>query len=121
MINPIITIEHKFVEFIPEVLEEGVLYISIDHCTAIHLCICGCKSEVVTPISSRGWELQFNGKSITLSPSIGNYNFHCRSHYYIKRNKIIYVGESDSFKNEIEHKVRLDTSKKKKAWWKFIF
>lgn len=121
MIDSTITIEHKFVEFIPEVLQERVLYISIDHCTAIHLCICGCKNEVVTPISPKGWELRFNGKSITLSPSIGNYNFNCRSHYYIKRNNIIHVGESNSFKNEFDRKIRTETSKKKKAWWRFIF
>jgi len=43
-------ITHKFVEFIPEKIEEGVLYISIQYCTAIHNCVCGCGNEVVTPL-----------------------------------------------------------------------
>lgn len=81
-------IQHKFVEFIPEILEEGVLYISIDYCTAVHMCICGCGNEVVTPISPTDWELCFDGKTISLSPSIGNWSFECMSHYYITRNKI---------------------------------
>lgn len=82
------TILPKFVEFIPDKLDEGVLYISIEYCTAIHKCVCGCGNEVVTPLSPTDWELTFNGKSVSLSPSIGNWNFKCRSHYFITRNKI---------------------------------
>lgn len=81
-------IQHKFVEFIPDILEEGVLYISIDYCTAVHKCICGCGNEVVTPISPTDWELRFDGKTVSLSPSIGNWSFECKSHYFITRNKI---------------------------------
>ena len=44
-------LQHKFVEFIPEVLEDGILYISLTYCTAIHKCVCGCNNEVVTPFS----------------------------------------------------------------------
>ncbi len=81
-------IQHKFVDFIPEVIEEKILYISIEYFTAIHICVCGCGNEVVTPISPTDWELHFNGKTVSLSPSIGNWNFECKSHYFIKRNKI---------------------------------
>lgn len=84
-------ITHKFVEFIPEKIEEGVLYISIQYCTIIHKCVCGCGNEVVTPLSPTDWELIFNGKTVSLSPSIGNWNFNCKSHYYITRNKIRYA------------------------------
>jgi hypothetical protein len=44
-------IQHKFVEFMPEVIEEGVLYISVEYCTSVHKCACGCGNEVVTPLS----------------------------------------------------------------------
>ena len=81
-------LQHKFVEFIPDVLEEGILYISIEYCTAIHKCICGCGNEVVTPLSPTDWEITFDGKSISLNPSIGNWNFECKSHYWITKNKI---------------------------------
>ncbi|WP_281638156.1 DUF6527 family protein [Flavobacterium marginilacus] len=81
-------LQHKFVEFIPEKVEKGVLYISIEYCTAIHKCVCGCGNEVVTPLSPTDWKLTFNGKEVTLYPSIGNWNFECQSHYWIRNNKI---------------------------------
>ena len=83
--------QHKFVEFIPDSIEDGIIYISIQYCTAIHKCVCGCGNEVVTPFSPNDWKLTFNGKAITLHPSIGNWNFDCRSHYWIKNNKIEYA------------------------------
>lgn len=82
------TIQHKFVEFIPDIIEEGVLYISIEYCTAVHKCICGCGNEVITPLSPTDWEIRFDGKTISLDPSIGNWSFECKSHYFITRNKI---------------------------------
>lgn len=66
---------HKFVEFIPQVVKEGILYVSIEYCTAIHMYICGCGNKVVTPLSPTDWKLTFNDKSITLHPSVGNWNF----------------------------------------------
>ncbi len=81
-------LQHKFVEFIPDKLEDGILYISFEYCIAIHKCVCGCGNEVVTPISPNGWELTFDGKSISLFPSIGNWNFACRSHYWIINNQV---------------------------------
>lgn len=81
-------LQHKFVEFIPQTIEDGVLYISIDYCTAIHKCVCGCGNEVVTPLSPTDWQLAFNGKTITLYPSIGNWSFDCKSHYWIRDNRI---------------------------------
>lgn len=80
------TLQHKFVESVPEVMEEGVLYVSIPYCTVMHLCVCGCGHEVITPISPADWGLKFDGKSISLSPSIGNWSFDCRSHYWIRNN-----------------------------------
>jgi len=85
------TIQYKFVEFIPDVIEEGVLYISVEYCTAIHKCICGCGNEVVTPLSPTDWELSFDGKTVSLSPSIGNWSFECKSHYWIRKNLIYFA------------------------------
>jgi hypothetical protein len=79
---------HKFVRSVPEVLEDGVIYVSVDYATAIHKCCCGCGNEVVTPLSPTDWELTFNGKTISLYPSIGNWNFKCKSHYWITRNTV---------------------------------
>ena len=82
---------HEFVHFIPEDLAEGTLYVSIPFVTAIHLCCCGCGNEVVTPLDPDGWRLTFDGKSVSLHPSIGNWSLACRSHYWITRNNVHWV------------------------------
>ena len=81
-------LQHKFIDLVPDVLEDGVLYISVEYCSAIHKCPCGCGNEVVTPISPTDWELTFDGKTVSLSPSIGNWNFECKSHYWIIKNEV---------------------------------
>lgn len=81
-------LKHKFIEFIPEVLDEGILYVSIAHGTAVHRCCCGCGREVVTPLTPTDWKLIFDGETVSLHPSIGNWNFPCRSHYWITKNRI---------------------------------
>jgi len=80
---------HRFVHYIPERLEPGVLYVSVDYATAVHSCCCGCGQEVVTPLSPTGWKMIFDGETISLSPSIGNWNFECRSHYFIERGHVV--------------------------------
>ena len=109
-------ITHKFVDFIPEQIEQGVLYISIEYCTAIHKCICGCGNEVVTPISPTDWKLTFDGKTVSLSPSIGNWNFECKSHYFITKNKIRPVSRWND--TEIEEGRNEDLKKKAKFYKK---
>ena len=81
-------IAHKFVATIPDELEELTLYVSMNYATAMHLCCCGCGQEVVTPLSPTDWTLVYNGVSVSLSPSIGNWSFKCRSHYWISRSKV---------------------------------
>lgn len=77
------TISHEFVEVIPDQLDDGVLYVCIPYTTAVHKCVCGCGHEVVTPLARRQWSLIFDGETISLKPSIGNWSFPCRSHYWI--------------------------------------
>lgn len=79
---------NEFVELIPDRLEEGVIYVSMKYCTVAHKCACGCGNEVVTPLSPTDWQLAFDGESITLYPSIGNWNFDCQSHYWIVNSQI---------------------------------
>ncbi|WP_316753664.1 DUF6527 family protein [Pedobacter gandavensis] len=89
------TLQHKFVEYIPDKIEEGILYISIEFTTAIHKCVCGCGNEVVTPLSPTDWKLVFNGESVSLGPSIGNWSFECKSHYWIVENKVRHAKKWD--------------------------
>ncbi len=78
----------EFVDYIPDKLKNGVIYISIQYTTVVHKCACGCGNEVVTPLSPVDWSLIFDGQSISLNPSIGNWSFPCKSHYWIKNNEV---------------------------------
>ncbi len=80
-----------FVEFIPENIEQGKLYISETYKTAIHKCCCGCGEEVVTPLSPADWQLKKGVNTVSLYPSIGNWNYKCKSHYFINNNRIIWA------------------------------
>jgi len=83
---------YEFLESIPEHLQERVLYISTTYATVVHLCACGCRREVVTPLSPTDWELTFHGDTVSLSPSVGNWNLSCRSHYWIRRGRVRWAG-----------------------------
>ena len=78
----------QLVEFIPEHLEAGILYVSQRYRTATHRCCCGCGEEVVTPLGPTDWSLQIAHEAVTLYPSIGNWSFNCRSHYWISGNRV---------------------------------
>jgi Family of unknown function (DUF6527) len=82
------TLRPEFVEFIPAALEGGILYISRKYKTASHLCCCGCRNKVVTPLNPSGWKVVERGGEVSLHPSIGNWGFPCQSHYWIRGNRI---------------------------------
>jgi hypothetical protein len=105
-------LQYRFVEFIPDNLEEGILYISIKYCTAIHKCMCGCGNEVVTPISPTDWQLTFNGESISLFPSIGNWNFDCKSHYWIVQSRVKFARKWSDWKTKSSRKTDIKMGKK---------
>jgi hypothetical protein len=79
------TLEPAFVESAPDQLEEGVLYVSTTYASAMHLCCCGCGTEVITPLSPARWSITFDGETISLWPSVGNWSQPCRSHYIIRK------------------------------------
>jgi len=85
--------KHKFVEFIPKQKEDGILYISLEYSTVVHKCACGCGLDVITPISPHDWKIIYNGETITLHPSIGNWSYKCRSHYWIKNNNVVWAND----------------------------
>src|SRR5438105_429268 len=86
-----VSLEPAFVESFPTDLEEGRLYISIPYATAAHKCCCGCGNQVVTPLTPTDWSLTYDGESVSLSPSIGNWSFECRSHYWIRRSQVVWA------------------------------
>ena len=82
----------EFVDYVPKQLDDGVLYVSIRFGTVVHRCACGCGEEVVTPLGPSEWTLTYDGRTVSLAPSIGNWSFPCRSHYWIDEGNVRWAG-----------------------------
>lgn len=83
----------QFVEHFPETLIPGELYLAMEFATAAHLCACGCGNKVITPFSPTDWQMSFDGETVSLKPSIGNWAFRCRSHYWVRSGRIEWAGD----------------------------
>lgn len=103
-------IRPKFVEMVPETLKPGLLYVSLEHGSVVHLCACGCGSEVVLPLTPVDWRLTYDGEDISLSPSVGSWSLACRSHYILDRGRVRWAG--DWTEEEIEAGRRRDQRRK---------
>jgi hypothetical protein len=105
-----------FVEHFPEQLEAGALYLAMEFSTAAHLCACGCGLKVITPFSPTDWQMAFDGETVSLKPSIGNWTFPCRSHYWIRGCRIEWSGDmsDEAIKQgrlrDLQAKARYETS-----------
>ena len=97
-------LKHVFVDSIPATLQESVIYVCLKHNIVSHLCACGCGNRIDTPIDPSEWKLTYDGKAISLYPSIGNWDIPCRTHYFISGDMIIPVPPA---------------KKKKKKWFWF--
>lgn len=78
----------SFVGTFPSPLLAGIFYISTEYNTCAHLCACGCGDEVVTPLSPAQWSFFYDGKDISVWPSVGSWSLPCRSHYYIEDGQV---------------------------------
>lgn len=85
-------VKHQVVDSIPERLQVGTLYVTTDRDVAGHLCACGCGREVITPLSPTDWSITIDQHGATLDPSIGNWAFPCRSHYFIWDGQVVWAG-----------------------------
>ncbi|WP_212750977.1 DUF6527 family protein [Pseudoalteromonas ruthenica] len=115
--------QHKFVEFVPESVQPNTLYVSLEYGTAVHKCCCGCGEEVVTPLSPSDWKLIFDGESVSLMPSIGNWSFNCRSHYFIKNSNVAWCNDTGVAKvRPVKQPIEAESTKPTfvqqiKSWW----
>lgn len=80
------------VYYIPKTLEPGILYMSKEFGAALHLCACGCGLKVSTPIGPTDWSVEDTPAGPTLVPSVGNWQFPCKSHYFIREGRIVWAG-----------------------------
>lgn len=107
-----------FVEQIPEKLDNNKLYVCIKYNIAAHRCACGCGTEIFTPISKKfGWTLSYDGENASLKPSIGNGNYSCHSHYFLKDGTVQWLTPIKSDSVPIE-KMGIKTLKRILMAWK---
>lgn len=92
--------EHKFVDTIPGEIEDNVLYISLKYNVTKHLCPCGCGSEIVATLSPARYQLYYDGETVSLTPSFGNWLHECRSHYLIKKDKVVWAKSMPKHKSD---------------------
>lgn len=84
-------IKLQAVRYMPKALEPGILYVSKEFGAAAHLCACGCGAKIRTPLGPTDWNLKETRKGPTLSPSIGNWQQRCQSHYWIRNGQVVWV------------------------------
>lgn len=76
------------VHYMPKELEPGVLYVSEEFGTAAHLCACGCGAKIRTPLGPTEWVVEDTARGPSLTPSVGNWQQPCLSHYWIYEGEI---------------------------------
>ena len=82
----------EFVEtVIPEEMLQGVIYISDEYKCSRHLCLCGCGEDTIMPLGPNGWNYTMKGDKVSFTPSVGNFQFYCKSHYIITDNVANFV------------------------------
>ncbi|MGN1158331.1 MAG: DUF6527 family protein [Agathobacter sp.] len=101
----------QVVHRVPEKLKSGLLYICFDCNVVAHLCACGCGEKVILPIDPNFWSVKYDGETVSLAPSIGNFQFPCKSHYWIKENRVIWA---DTFTPRPEQSKKRRRRKKKR-------
>lgn len=128
-------LEHRFVTEAPSVLQPGVLYVSLDYVTTLHLCCCGCGQEAITPLSPQDWRLTYDGETVSLWPSIGNWSFPCKSHYWIKEGRVVWAPQwtddeiafgrsAESRRRALEpnpHEEPAASAVATRPWWRRLF
>jgi Family of unknown function (DUF6527) len=84
-------ISYTFVDSAPQTLEPARIYISTRYRAIVHLCLCGCGEKVLLNLDPDGWSFTFDGRSISIHDSVGNVGMPCRSHYIVRRNRVVWL------------------------------
>ena len=77
---------------IPNILLKETFYITKKYSGISYLCPCNCGVETWIPTGSQkyDWELDIKESKVFISPSV-LHKTPCKSHYYIKENKIVWI------------------------------
>lgn len=111
-------IKLKRVHYIPKDLEPGVLYISEEFGAAAHLCACGCGAKIRTPLGPTEWSFTETSIGPTLSPSIGNWQQPCQSHYFIRNGQVVWAPK---WTQEQIEAGRIDEELRRKAYYDDVY
>jgi hypothetical protein len=83
----------QYVDELPDELEEGVFYICEAFDLTAHRCCCGCGENVFNKLNPAKWRLEkMSDGTVSLFPSVGNWKYACKSHYWIRANQVIDAG-----------------------------
>ena len=105
----------QFVVRIPEHIADNILYICLECNITIHKCACGCGEEIALPLDPKQWKLIYDGETVSLTPSIGNWSYKCKSHYFIRNNNVEWAAAW----TENQIKENRKPLKKKSFWDRF--
>ena len=64
----------------------------MEFATAMHMCMCGCREPVITPLTPTDWRMTYDGETVSLAPSVGNWSMACQSHYWLDGGSVRWLG-----------------------------
>lgn len=108
------TVLPVFVETIPTDsvdIQAGKLYISMKYNTLVHRCPCGCEGLSEIGLHSATRRMIYDGENVSIEPSIGVRTLHCRSHYWITKNRIVWEKPLSEALDECYDRDRIDLTK----------
>lgn len=81
----------EFVEYIPREGKDlilGIVYISMKHKMVVYRCPCRCGGLAEFMLDPIRFRMKYDGANVSFYPSIGISYLECRSHYWIRDNRI---------------------------------
>ena len=126
----------KFVELIPTEGEDlilGTVYISMKHGMVVYRCPCRCGGLSEFMLDPIRFRMEYDGNNVTFYPSIGIPYLQCRSHYWIRDNRIQWCAPMEDWETKEAERRELSSALKvreaqernwetviRRTWRKFV-
>ena len=114
--EPPVVLVPEFVERLPvnsDELVPGIIYICLKYKTVAYRCPCGCGGLSEFVLDPTRFRMTYDGENVTFSPSIGIAYLNCRSHYWIRNNRVEWCPPMQDWEigrvREREHRETLET------------